>query len=147
MATKQVKYFMRLLGAKMSTPDNESVDSRSSKTQQDHIKQLILKKITAQSEKSNKEQIMGAGNANQHNQFLLNEQAERFENLNARFQKNKIISKKNEVLKFLLECAGTADPNDEGGKKGTGINFNQENITKALMGTMLKDSSRSNTDF
>ena len=55
----------------MSTPDSE--DTKPGKTQQDHIKQLILKKISAQSQRSNKEQIMGANNANTHNQFLLNE--------------------------------------------------------------------------
>ena len=37
---------------------------------------------------------------------MLNEQTERFENLNAKFQRNKIIGRKNEVLRFLLEVAG-----------------------------------------
>ena len=83
---------------------------------------------------------MGASNANTHNQFLLNEQAERWENLNAKFQRNKIISKKSDVLKFLLELAGTGDPIDEGGKKNSGPNFNQENITKALMSSMIKSN-------
>lgn len=52
---------------------------------------------------------MGDNNARMHNQFLLNEQAERFETLNNKFQKNKIIGKKNEVLRFLLETAGSGD--------------------------------------
>lgn len=68
-----------------------------------------MKKISAQAEQENKFKVMGDNNARMHNQFLLNEQAERFETLNNKFQKNKIIGKKNEVLRFLLETAGSGD--------------------------------------
>jgi hypothetical protein len=63
---------------------------------------------------------------------MLTEQMERFENLNAKFQKNKIIGRKNEVLRFLLEVAGQGSVDDE-----KSPSFNQENITKALMSSMV----------
>ena len=69
-----------------------------------------MKKITAQAQEENKNKVMGEKNATAHNQFLLNEQAQRFEALNQKFQNNKIIGKKNQVLRFLLDIAGTGDP-------------------------------------
>ena len=50
--------------------------------------------------------MIGNANANQHNQFMLTEEMERFENLNTKFQRTKIIGRKNEVLRFLLELSG-----------------------------------------
>ena len=44
-----------------------------------------------------------------HNHILLNEQIERFEDLAAKFNKNKVIGRKNEVLRFILDLAGTGD--------------------------------------
>ena len=52
---------------------------------------------------------MGDANARAHNQLLLKEKAEWFETLNAKFLKNKIIGKKSEVLRFLLEPADSGD--------------------------------------
>ena len=40
---------------------------------------------------------------------MLNEQAERFEALNSKFQQNRIIGNKQEILRFLLELSGASD--------------------------------------
>ena len=69
---------------------------------------------------------------------MLNEQVERFENLSAKFNRNKIIGKKNEVMRFLLETAGLGESDMP--KKSTGSAFNQDNITKALMSSMIQSN-------
>ena len=111
-----------------------------SNTQSDHIKQLILKKISAQAEKENKYNVMGGANARAHNQFLLNEQAERFETLNQKFSQNKIIGKKNQVLRFLLELSGSGDTFTTNNQKN-GSSFQQENITKALTSSLMNSTT------
>ena len=83
---------------------------------------------------------MGDTNARAHNQFLLNEQAERFETLNQKFQKNKIIGKKNQVLRFLLEVAGSGDSFSSNNQK-KGSTFQQENITKALTSSLMQSTA------
>ena len=83
---------------------------------------------------------MGDSNARAHNQFLLNEQVERFETLNQKFQKNKIIGKKNQVLRFLLEVAGSGDIFASNNQKN-GSTFQQENITKALTSSLMQSSA------
>ena len=99
---------------------------------------MILRKICAQSDQSNKNQILGQTNANTHDQFMLNEQFERFENLQAKFNRNKIIGRKNEVLRFLLETAGLGEQDMPG--SGSTQSFNQDNITKALMSSMIQSN-------
>ena len=47
-----------------------------------------------------------------NNQGQATEQTERFETHNAKWGKSNIISRKNEVLRFLLETAGAADELD-----------------------------------
>lgn len=119
LISKHIKYYLRILGARINGPQMGNGDNG---TQSDHIKQLILKKISAQAEQENKYRVLGDANARAHNQFLLNEQGERFEVLNSKFQKNKIIGKKNEVLRFLLDIAGSGDSFASNNQK-TGTTF------------------------
>jgi hypothetical protein len=53
LTQKHVQYFLRILGARIQPP--QTGGQAESKTQQDHIRQLILKKISAQSDKQNKD--------------------------------------------------------------------------------------------
>lgn len=55
--------------------------------------------------------------------------------LNRKFQNNSIIAKKNEVMRFFLELA------NEGSKDADAKSSrNQENITKALMSSILQSN-------
>ena len=81
---------------------------------------------------------MGRQAAQMRGQLTLSEDAERFENLNAKFQKNSIIGKKNEVLRFLLQLAGSGA--EDGDHKSAGSNATKDNITKALMSSMLQSN-------
>jgi len=88
-------------------------------------------------DKNTKSKSGNDANSKAHSQYLLNDQTERFELLNTKFQNNKIIGRKNEVLRFLLEAAGSGDDQKN---KGQGTTFDQDNITRALMSSMINNN-------
>jgi hypothetical protein len=71
-------------------------------------------------------------NESKQNKTQVNEQLQRFDVLANKFSKSTLMSKKNEVFRFLLETAGSADEID------LGAGANQDNITKALMSSMVQ---------
>ena len=70
---------MRILSARIQSASSND----KSGTSQDHVKQLVMKKIQAQNEK--KTEAIGQANARTQKNTLLNEKIERYENLNAKF--------------------------------------------------------------
>ena len=69
-------------------------------------------------------------------QALVREKSQRFETLVQRFQRNKIVSRKNEVLRLLLELAGTGDIQNT-----SSDGYQSESISRALMTSMVQSQS------
>lgn len=83
---KYVQYFMRILSSRIQGHTGHGSESQTS---QDHILQAVYMKIQAQNRGPS-----------------VNKRLSRFETLNMKFDRSPVITKKNEVLRFLLEMAG-----------------------------------------
>lgn len=69
-------------------------------------------------------------------QTLIKEKSQRFETLAQRFHRNKVVSRKNEVLRMLLELAGTGDI-----QNNSSDGYQSESISRALMTSMVQSAS------
>ena len=67
----------------------------------------------------------------------INKRLSRFETLNMKIDRSQVISKKNEVLRFMLEMAGNGLQVTH---EDQAQNKNQESITKALMSAMVQSN-------
>ena len=61
---------------------------------------------------------------------MTNERLQRFETLISKFQRNKKVSRKTEVLRLLLELSGSSLDDNSGG-------FQSDSISQALMTSMV----------
>jgi len=82
---RRATYIARILGSRISSLDSAA--------DQEHIRQLLLKKVASKQKPSNP-------------RMTLNQEALRFEDLLVRFNRNRVIKNQPQILQLLLQLAG-----------------------------------------
>ncbi|CDW82197.1 gamma-tubulin complex [Stylonychia lemnae] len=106
---KFVQYFLRILSSRLQ--------SSYQNADHDHLRQLLLKKVTSKPKPNNPRSSIG-------------EEAQRFENLFQKFKKNRTLNKSTEMLHLLLQLSGEGANNSKSSGGVLESVFNNKIINK-----------------